>query len=137
MPAMPEPQTTDNVPAVVRIPFPNEITRRYKIEFGPISSNKGGGRHHYYISAVNDAGEVDFSTEIHFQEGPLNEGPHNGILSIGLLAILKDHYQSFQDGEFACRETAIIITKLEEVMHWVCARADERAARGVLGKHQK
>jgi hypothetical protein len=132
-----ESQPTENVPAVVRIPFPNEITSRYKIEFGPISSNKGGGRHHYYISAVDADGNVDFKTEIHFQEGPLNAGPHNGLLSIAVLAILKDHFQSFQDGEFASRETAIIITKLEEVMHWVCARSDERAARGVLGKHEK
>jgi hypothetical protein len=130
-------QPTQNVPAEVRIPFLNDITQRYKIEFGPISSNKGGGRHHYYISAVNDAGEVDFKTEIHFQEGALNEHPCNGVLSIVLLAILKDHFQSFQEGEFANRETATAITQLEDVMYRVCARADERAARGVLGKHQK
>lgn len=132
-----ETQSTENGPADVRIPFPNEITSRYKITPGPVSANKGGGRHHYYISAVNGAGEVDFKTEIHFQTGALNEGPHNGILSIGLLALLKDHFESFQEGEFKSRETAIAITKLEEVMHWVCARADNRAARGVLGKHQK
>jgi hypothetical protein len=127
----------ENIPAEVRIPFLNEITSRYKIQHGPISPNPGGGRHHYYVSAVNDAGEVDFLTEIHFQEGPLNVGPHNGLLSIVLLAILKDHFQSFQEGEFASRETPIMITKLEEVMHWLCARADERASRGVFGKHQK
>jgi len=137
MPAMPEPQTTDNVPAVVRIPFPNEITRRYKIEFGPISSNKGGGRHHYYISAVNDAGEVDFKTEIHFQEGPLNQHPHNGVLSIVVLAVLKDHFESFQEGEFANEHTALAIADLDKVIGHVVARANERAARGVLGKHQK
>src|SRR5262245_55209160 len=133
---MPE-ETTQNIPAEVRIPFLNEITSRYKITPGPVSSNRGGGRHHFYITAVNDAGEVDFSTEIHFQEGALNEHQHNGVLSIVLLAILKDHFESFQEGEFANRETAIVITKLEEVMHWVCARADERGARGVLGQHQE
>jgi hypothetical protein len=130
-------QPTENVPALVSIPFPNEITSRYKIEFGPISSNKGGGRHHYYISAVDADGKVDFRTEIHFQEGPLNDGPHNGVLSIVMLALLKDHFESFQEGEFACDETANAIEKLDEVIHWVCARAANRAARGVLGKHQK
>jgi hypothetical protein len=134
---MSELQAPQNVPAEVRIPFLNEITSRYKIEPGPISPNRGGGRHHYYISTVNDAGEVDFKTEIHFQEGALNEHPHNGLLSIALLAILKDHFESFQEGEFKNRETAIAITKLEEVMHWVCARSDGRKVRGVLGKHEK
>lgn len=131
------PETTQNIPAEVRIPFLNDITRRYKIEHGPVSSNKGGGRHHYYISAVNNDGEVDFKTEIHFQEGALNEHPHNGVLSIVLLAILKDHFESFQEGEFANRETAIAITKIEEAMHRVCERSDGRKVRGVLGKHQK
>lgn len=130
-------EATHNVPAEVRIPFLNEITSRYKITHGPTSPNKGGGRHHYYISAVNDAGEVDFETEIHFQTGALNPGPHNGVLSIVVLAVLKDHLESFQEGEFKHRETAVAITKLEEVIHRICARADERAARAVLGKHEK
>jgi hypothetical protein len=80
---------------------------------------------------------VDFQTEIHFQEGALNAGPHNGILSIAFLAILKDHLESFQEGEFASRETAVAITKIEEAIHWVAARADNRSSRGVLGKHEK
>jgi hypothetical protein len=134
---MPESQAPQNGPAEVRIPFPNEITSRYKIEFGPISSNKGGGRHHYYISAVDADGNVDFKTEIHFQEGPLNAGPHNGLLSIALLAILKDHFESFQEGEFANYYTALAIADLNKVIGHVGARANERAARGVLGKHEK
>jgi hypothetical protein len=134
---MSEEQTIENVPALVQIPFPNEISAMYKIEFGPISQNRGGGRHHYYVSAVNVDGEVDFKTELHFQEGPLNAGPHNGILSIALLAILKDHLESFQEGEFACEETANAIAKLDDVIYWVSARARDRAARGVLGKHEK
>lgn len=132
-----EATTMQNVPAEVRIPFLNDITRRYKITPGPTSPNKGGGRHHYYITAVNGVGDVDFLTEIHFQEGALNEHPHNGVLSIILLAVLRDHFESFQEGEFANRETAIAITQLEDVMYRVCARADDRASRGVLGQHKK
>ena len=120
----------------VRIPFLNDITRRYKIFAGPHSPNKGGGRHHYRIIAVDNDGKIDFETNINFQEGALNEHPHNGVLSIAILSLLKDHFESFQEGEFKNRETAIVITKLEEAIHWVCARADERSSRNVLGKHQ-
>lgn len=134
--AEPEGVPAVNVPAEVRIPFLNEITSRYKIFQGPISANRGGGRHHYKIIAFNNDGEVDFETEINFQQGALNEHPHNGVLSIVLLAVLKDHFESFQEGEFKNRETAIAVTQLEEVMYRVCARADERQARNVLGKHQ-
>jgi hypothetical protein len=120
----------------VRIPFPNEITSRYKIFAGPHSPNKGGGHHHYRVIAVDNDGKIDFERFINFQEGALNEHPHNGLLSIVLLTILKDHFESFQEGEFKNRHTAIAITKLEEVIHRVCERADERSARGVLGKHK-
>jgi hypothetical protein len=126
-----------NVPAEVRIPFLNEITSRYRIIPGPVSQNRGGGRHTYQVIAHDGDGVVDFETEIHFQEGALNGHGHNGVLSIVLLAILKDHFESFQEGEFKNRDTAIAITNLEDVMYRVCARADERGARGVLGKHEK
>jgi hypothetical protein len=126
-----------NVPAEVPIPSPNFISSRYKIIPGPISSNPGGGRHHYFIEAVNDAGEMDFSTEIHFQEGPLNDGPHNGLLSIVLLALLKDHFESYQQAEFRDVYTQMAIAGLDGVIANVVARANDRAVRGVLGKHEK
>jgi hypothetical protein len=136
---MQEPQTVppQNVPAEVRIPFPNEITSRYKVFQGPVSTNKGGGRHHYKIVAFDADGVIDFETEIHFQEGALNQHPHNGVLSIVLLAIMKDHFESFQEGEFANEHTALAIADLDKVIGHVVDRANERAARGVFGKHEK
>ncbi len=130
-------ETTKNVPAEVRIPFLNDFTRKCKITHGPRNPECGNGRHSYVIQSGNGDGSL-YEANIHFQEGALTEGVgFNGVFSIALLAVIVDHLKSFQDGPFATREGAIAITKLEEATHWLCARADERAARGVLGKHTK
>jgi len=50
-----------------------------------------------------------------------------------VFAILIDRMRGFQSGPYACRENAIILTKLEECLLWTKARADGRAKRGVLG----
>jgi hypothetical protein len=126
-----------NIPAEVRIPFLNDFTRKYKIIPGPLNPGCGNGRHTYQVLAFNDDGEVDYETTIHFQEGALTTTGHNGVLSVVLLSILIDHFKSFQAGDFPSRETALMITKLEECLHWACARADERSSRGVLGDHKK
>lgn len=70
----------------------------------------------------------DYEAKIDFQEGALTTVGHNGLFSVAFLAILIDHLKSFQEGEFATREAAVAITNLEQAMHWLCARADERAA---------
>jgi hypothetical protein len=54
-----------------------------------------------------------------------------------MLVAMIDRLRGFQAGPFACRENAIILTKLEECLHWTRARADARAKRGVLGKAEK
>lgn len=122
----------------IRIPFPNEISSRFKIYAGPEDPNAGNGRHFYKIVAIDWAGEEKEIQTIQFQHGALKTGVEvNGILSICLTTILVDHFQSFQNGAFPSRETAIMITHLQEVQNWQARRADERASRGVLGLHQK
>lgn len=75
---------------------------------------------------------------VQFQKGPRNvEGSIPGATEASLLAILIDRLRGFQSGPYSCRENAIQLTKLEEVLHWTKARADERAKRGVLGKNAK
>jgi hypothetical protein len=129
---------TMNVPAEVRIPFPNDVTRQCRIRQGPRNPEAGNGRHYYVIQLFDKDGVITHELPIHFQEGALGENPrHNGVFSIALLAVLKDHFESFQDGDYACPENAMVITMIHEAMLWLCARADERAARGVLGKHEK
>jgi hypothetical protein len=44
-----------------------------------------------------------------------------------------DRLQSFQSGDFACRENALALTKLEEALHWLDHRTKDRQRRGVEG----
>jgi len=75
---------------------------------------------------------------VQFQKGPRNvEGSVPGMTEAAVLAILIDRLRGFQAGPYSCRENAIQLTKLEEVLHWTKARADARAKRGVLGQNVK
>jgi hypothetical protein len=95
--------------------------------------SNGGASHHYTLSTPNTL--VGY---VQFQQGPRDvEGSIPGVTEAVVLAILIDRLRGFQSGPYACRENAIIITKLEECLHWTKARADARAKRGVLGKAEK
>ena len=72
-----------------------------------------------------------------FQNGPIKEAGVNGITHEVLLAVLIDRMRSFQDGDYACRENAIALTKLEEALMWLNKRTQGREARGVEGTHEK
>lgn len=92
----------------------------------------GGASHHYRAHL-----QGEFVLSIQFQHGPRNEpGSKPGVTEAVLLAILIDRMEAFNKGPYACRENAIVKTKLEEALHWMKARADERAQRGVLGKNE-
>ena len=101
----------------------------------------GGGASHRYTAAMLPLGDGPLSAspvlDIQFQHGARDEeGSTAGVTDATLLAIVLDRYKAFQAGPFGCRENAIIITKLEESIHWMKHRADERARRNVLG-HNK
>ncbi len=71
---------------------------------------------------------------LQFQKGPRNvETSKPGITHDAAMTALIDPLRGFQEGPFKSRETALVLTKLEEALHWSQARAKERAARGVLG----
>lgn len=74
---------------------------------------------------------------IEFQNGPLNENPPNGLSNECLLAIVEDRLIGFQSGDYACRENACALTKLQEAMMWLHKRTRDRMARGVEGTSQK
>lgn len=72
-----------------------------------------------------------------FQNGPVKEAGVNGISGEALLAIVEDRLKSFQAGPFACRENALALTHLQEAMHWLHSRTNERLQRGVEGTSVK
>lgn len=93
-----------------------------------------GGASHRYELAIN--GEL--VAKISFQKGPRNvDGSTPGVTEAAIVAVLIDRLRGFQAGPYSCRENAIQLTKLEEVLHWTKARADARAKRGVLGTNAK
>ena len=89
---------------------------------------KSIGKHHEPISPL---------VQIHFQEGPIREGGVNGVCNEDLIAMVITRLEHFQKSEFACRDNAVAITKLEEAMLWLRKRTMARENRGVEGTHIK
>ena len=80
-----------------------------------------GACHEYAISRVqNNIGSPigEFGT-IYFQNGPIEENGVNGCHQGDLLAIVIDRLWHFQAGDFACRENALALIKIEEALYWL------------------
>ena len=98
----------------------------------------GGANHHYKIGCLTSMhGGADWSQHILFQNGPIAEHGINGLTQEVLLAIVADRLRSFQAGEYACRENALALTKIEEAQHWLHHRTLARMHRGVEGTSKK
>lgn len=100
---------------------------------------QGNANHLYEIgwgSGPDDLSPTN-PTVISFQNGPIGESGVNGISGEALLAIVEDRLLGFQSGQYACRENAIALTKLQEAMMWLQKRTRDRMARGVEGTNQK
>lgn len=106
----------------------------------------GGASHVYRVSgfslgdnpSAGDGQKHNAATEvvIYFQNGPINEAGINGLTQEVLLAIVADRLRSFQAGQYACRENALALTKIEEAQHWLHSRTLARMQRGVEGTHK-
>lgn len=77
---------------------------------------------------------------IDWQNGPLGRGadkisPTGAFIEDVILTVI-ERLRFFQASKFSCRENAIALTKLEEALHWLQARHDEREAREVQGLHK-
>lgn len=72
---------------------------------------------------------------IHFQEGPVLECGSNGVGNEDLINMVIERLEHFQRSEYACRENAVAITKLEEALLWLRKRTMAREQRGVEGTH--
>lgn len=97
--------------------------------------------HEYIVVAVPAEGEeigLDNSyAKVNFQKGPIKENGVNGCHNEDLIAIVIDRLQCLNQGDFACRENSIAITKLEEALLWLNKRTQDRIARNVEGTSQK
>jgi len=109
----------------------------------------GGACHRYQITGFEgannpshskhdgDIGESYCPAVVLFQNGPIAEAGVNGITHEAMLAILIDRLEHFQAGQYACRENALALTKLQEAQHWLHHRTLARMQRGVEGTHNK
>ena len=97
--------------------------------------------HEYIVVAAPAEGEEigldNPYAKVNFQKGPIKENGVNGCHNEDLIAIVIDRLQCLNQGDFACRENSIAITKLEEAMMWLNKRTADRKARGVEGTSQK
>lgn len=99
----------------------------------------GGASHHYRVEPITTThpqGAIH-PFDVLFQNGPIAEGGVNGCSNEALLAIVIDRLESFQRGDFACRENALALIKLQEAMHWLHHRTRDRLARGIEGRSEK
>jgi len=88
----------------------------------------------YYISP-HDAKESDVAGEfgvIRFQDRPVKESRVSGCKVEDLLAVSL-HRLNKLNRVRNCRETSLAITKLEEALHWLNHRTNDRTNRGVEG----
>ena len=97
--------------------------------------------HEYIVVAAPAEGEEigldNPYAKVNFQKGPIKENGVNGCHNEDLIAIVIDRLQCLNQGDFACRENSMAITKLEEAMMWLNKRTADRKARGVEGTSQK
>jgi hypothetical protein len=92
--------------------------------------------HHFTVhSAVKqpDNTPQPFIAAIDFQEVPCKECGVNGVANEDLIAMVICRLEHFQKSEYACRENALAITKLEEALLWLRKRTIGRENRGVEG----
>jgi len=90
----------------------------------------GGACHAYDVRTLD--GSAIYAS-VHFQKGGIKEAGRNGCHNEDLLAIVLDRLRGFQSGDFSCRKNALAITKIEEALHWLNHRTNERIKRGVEG----
>lgn len=83
----------------------------------------------YQIETPNGA-----RVQLNFQNGPISEVGVNGVTNEALIVVVLDRMREFQKNpQFACRENALAITKLEEALHWLHARTLARMRKGIEG----
>ena len=110
-------------------------SEKYTQVFACDERGAGNANHQYSISSTKEPSEI--LGEVKFQKGPIKENGVNGVMNEDLIAIVIDRMQGFQAGDYACRENAIALTKLEESLLWLRKRTMDRERRNVEGTSVK
>lgn len=61
----------------------------------------------------------------------------DGVITESIIQLAKEFMETVNVGDLACRENAMVITKLDEALMWINKRAEDRKLRGVQGTYQK
>lgn len=91
--------------------------------------------HHFRVLSAEKPAEV--VCKVDFQEGPIKENGVNGANNEDLISMVICRLEHFQKSEYACRENALAITRLEEGLLWLRKRTMGREQRGVEGTSAK
>lgn len=105
------------------------FTNRYTyVESGSVDNKNTP--YEFTVKAVANGEPIQF---VKFQKGFMSTDGVNGMANEDALLMVLTRLQSYQNTEFACRETAVAITKIEEAVMWLRARTTNREVRGILG----
>ncbi len=114
-----------------------EIGTREYTQVNVMDERGQGNANHIYDIMESQLHTDETSREtfctVQFQNGPIKEFGVNGVMNEDLIAIVIDRMRGFQSGDYACRDNALALTKLEEALMWLRNRTNSREARGVEG----
>lgn len=110
------------------------LTNKYTRVFCESESDqKYNAPHNFTVEQAK--GPYKILATIHFQEGPIKECGVNGVCNEDVIVMVIERLEAFQKSEFACRENACAITKLEEALLWLRKRTMGREQQGIEGTH--
>jgi hypothetical protein len=89
--------------------------------------------HHFLVKRASDN---EVLCKINLQCGAIKENGVNGCCNEDLLNIVAERLRGFQKSDFACRENAVALTKIEEALMWLRKRTTAREMRNVEGTSQ-
>ena len=85
-----------------------------------------------FIYVRHDKNSLSFT----IQNGPIKENGLNGCQVDSIIKVAKKIIEGLNKN-FSCEENAIVITKLDEAIHWLDMRTKDRVSRDVEGKSIK
>lgn len=108
------------------------LNESIRVERDMPDHDKGGtAPHRFVFLRRHDALELG---HLQFQQGPRHlETSTPGVTDGAVLAAVLERYLGFQRSRYACPENELVIDHLRAILDAIKRRADERAARGVLG----